>query len=430
MTQEQSPTNSTAASNAERFERDLRQLPIAAVDVAQPDLFSAGFAPRYLARLRQEAPVHHCPEGRFAPYWSITRHSDIEAIELDTETFSSAHANGGITIGSSADDPQFFPAFISMDPPRHATQRRVIAPAFSPDRLAQMEPRIRAWSAEILDALPRGEWFDWVDRVSIELTARTLALLLGFPQDRSRDLIRWSEAMVALPGHPAYSTPENKMRVMKECFDTFDAIWAERLEAPGGDDLISLLAQGEETRHMPKPEFYGNILLLIVGGNDTTRNSISGSIVALHAFPGELQKLRADRDLLANLTPELLRWQTPIAHMRRTATRDVIVGGKTIRRGDKVVLWYLSANRDETLFERPDDFVIDRPNARRHLAFGFGVHRCIGARLADLQVRTLWEEILRRTPTFEVEPNPVRVPSTFINGYQQVMVRLPRPSTE
>jgi cytochrome P450 len=428
MIKEPSSTNKSAAFNAERFEQDLHQLPIEALDVAQPDLFSAGLAPRYLARLRQEAPVHYCPVGRFAPYWSITRHSDIEAIELDTETFSSAHANGGITIGSSADDPQFFPAFISMDPPRHATQRRVIAPAFSPERLAQMAPQIRAWSAEILDALPRDEWFDWVDRVSIELTARTLALLLGFPQERSRDLIRWSEAMVALPGHPAYSTPENKMRVMKECFETFDAIWAQRLESPGGNDLISLLARGEETRHMSKTEFYGNILLLIVGGNDTTRNSISGSIVALHAFPDALQKLRADRDLLANLTPEVLRWQTPIAHMRRTATRDVNVGGKTIRRGDKVVLWYLSANRDETLFERPDAFVIDRPNARRQLAFGFGVHRCIGARLADLQVRTLWEEILSRTPEFEVDADPVRVPSTFINGYQRVMVKLPRPS--
>ncbi|MET3722727.1 cytochrome P450 [Sphingomonas trueperi] len=428
MTHEQSPENSAPASNAQRFEQDLHQLPIAALDVAQPDLFAAGFAPRYLARLRHEAPVHYCAEGRFAPYWSITRHSDIEAIELDTETFSSAHANGGITIGSSAGDPQFFPAFISMDPPRHATQRRVVAPAFSPERLAQMEPQIRAWCVEILEALPHGEWFDWVDRVSIELTARTLALLLGFPQERSRDLIRWSEAMVALPGHPAYSTPENKMRVMKECFDTFDAIWAQRLETPGGDDLISLLARGEETRHMPKPEFYGNVLLLIVGGNDTTRNSISGSVVALHAFPDALQKLRADRALLANLTPELLRWQTPIAHMRRTATRDVTIGDKHIRRGDKVVLWYLSANRDETLFERADDFVLERHNARRHLAFGFGVHRCIGARLADLQVRTLWEEILRRIPAFDVAADPVRVPSTFINGYQQVMVRLPQES--
>ncbi|GAA0733516.1 cytochrome P450 [Sphingomonas sp. ABOLD] len=424
MSNDPRPAEAIGTLDAAHFEQALHRLPVDALNVAQPELFAAGLAPHYLARLRHEAPVHHCAESRFGPYWSITRHSDIEAIELDTETFSSAHANGGITIGSSADDPQFFPAFISMDPPRHAEQRRAVAPAFSPERLAQMAPRLREWAADILDGLPRGSWFDWVDRVSIELSARTLALLLGFPQARSRDLIRWSDAMVALPGHPAFLSLEDKLRVMHECFGTFDAIWAERREASEGDDLISLLARGADTRAMPKDEFYGNILLLIVGGNDTTRNSISGSILAMHRFPEEWRKLQADRDLLANLTPELLRWQTPIAHMRRTATRDVTVGGRTIRRGEKVVLWYLSANRDEALFERPDDFLLDRHNARRHLALGTGMHRCIGARLAELQIRTLWEAMLERALSFEVEAEPLRIPSTFIHGYQRVRVRL------
>ncbi|PCD02959.1 cytochrome P450 [Sphingomonas spermidinifaciens] len=410
--------------DAAYFEAALDRLPIEALNVAQPELFAAGLAPQYLARLRHEAPVHYCAESRFGPYWSITRHADIEAIELNTEVFSSAHANGGITIGSSADDPQFLPAFLSMDPPNHAAQRKVVAPAFAPERLSAMTPRLRAWAAEILDGLPRGSWFDWTDRVSIEFSARTLALLLGFPQARSRDLIHWSDTMVALPGHPAFVSLDHKLRVMHECFGTFDAIRAERRAASEGDDLISLLARGAETRDMPKEEFYGNILLLIVGGNDTTRNSISGSILAMHRFPESWRKLQADRDLLASLTPELLRWQSPIAHMRRTAMCDATIGGRTIRRGDKVVLWYLSANRDEALFEGADDFVLDRQNARRHLAFGFGIHRCIGARLADLQIRTLWEAILERGLSFEVEAEPLRIPSTFINGYQRVLVRL------
>lgn len=404
------------------YEAALTTLPIERIDVAQPRLFQLGLAPRYFERLRREAPVHYCAEGFFGSYWSITRYEDLERVELDTDTFSSDHRNGGMTISSHPDDPQFFPSFIAMDPPRHGEQRKVVAPAFAPQRLSEMAHQVRAWSQEILDGLPIGEPFDWVDRVSVELTARTLAALLGYPIERSRDLIRWSEAMVALPGSPAFPTLESKMRVLKECFDTFDAIWQARLKAPAGNDLISMLARQPETRGMVREEFYGNILLLIVGGNDTTRSSISGSVVAFDRFPVELEKLRAP-GVIANLTSEVLRWQTPIAHMRRTAMRDVSLGGQRILKGDKVVLWYLSANRDEAVFDHAEDFVLDRPNARRHLAFGAGVHRCIGARLADLQVRTLWEEILKRFPRIEMVAPPVRTFSTFTHGFTEMRVR-------
>lgn len=405
------------------YEAALTTLPIERIDVAQPRLFQLGLAPRYFERLRREAPVHYCAEGFFGSYWSITRYEDLERVELDTDTFSSDHRNGGMTISSHPDDPQFFPSFIAMDPPRHGEQRKVVAPAFAPQRLSEMAHQVRAWSQEILDGLPIGEPFDWVDRVSVELTARTLAALLGYPIERSRDLIRWSEAMVALPGSPAFPTLESKMRVLKECFDTFDAIWQARLKAPAGNDLISMLARQPETRGMVREEFYGNILLLIVGGNDTTRSSISGSVVAFDRFPVELEKLRAP-GVIANLTSEVLRWQTPIAHMRRTAMRDVSLGGQRILKGDKVVLWYLSANRDEAVFDHAEDFVLDRPNARRHLAFGAGVHRCIGARLADLQVRTLWEEILKRFPRIELVARPVRTFSTFTHGFTEMQVRI------
>lgn len=413
------------AEDLQDFERELATSAIERIDVARPRLFQLGLAPRYLARMRREAPVHHCTEGSFGAYWSITRHHDVEQVELDTDTFSSDHVNGGITITSRPDDPQFLPSFIAMDPPRHTQQRRVIAPAFAPQRLGEMGGQIRTWCEEILDGLPIGEAFDWVDRVSIELTARTLASLLGYPLDRSRDLIRWSEAMVALPGTPACPTLEDKLRVMNECFATFEAIWRERLAAPAGDDLISMLAGRPETRDMARGEFYGNVMLLIVGGNDTTRSSISGSVVAFDQFPAELEKLRAEPGLIAGLTPEVLRWQTPIAHMRRTAMRDVSLGGRDIAKGDKLVLWYLSANRDDAVFERADDFIIDRPNSRRHMSFGVGIHRCIGARLAELQLRTLWEEILVRFPRIEVLRPPLRSFSTFTHGYSELQVRIP-----
>lgn len=409
-------------------EAALINMPIGRLDVAQPGLFQAGLAGRCFERLRREAPVHHCADGLFGSYWSVTRHRDIETVELDPETFSSDHFNGGITISSHPDEPQFRPSFIAMDPPRHTEQRKAVAPAFAPDRIAQMSAQLREWTVEVLDALPIGESFNWVDRVSVELTARTLALLLGFPQQKSRDLIRWSEAAVALPGSPGFPTLADKLRVMQECFATFDAIWHERLRAPAGQDLIYMLATNPETRGMSAAELQGNLVLLIVGGNDTTRNAISGSVLAFDRFPDERRKLNADPALLDNLTPEVLRWQTPIAHMRRTAMRDVSLGGAAIARGDKVVLWYISGNRDEDVFEHGERFMLDRPNARRHLAFGAGIHRCIGARLADLQLRILWEEILTRFPRIEVVAPPARSFSTFIHGYTELMVRIPERS--
>lgn len=414
-----------APEHAQSLKGQIDGLPIEQLDVGRPDYFEHGVAEHALHRLRREAPVHYCADGLYGAYWSITRHRDVEAIELDPETFSSDHFNGGITIASHPNEPQFFPAFISMDPPRHGEQRKAVAPAFSLDRMNALGEQVRLWCAEILDDLPIGAAFDWVDRVSIGLTARTLALLLGVPQAHARDLIRWSEAAVALPGHPLFPTIEAKLAALNECFAMFDSIWEKRLSDPTGGDLLSLLASRPETRNMAKAEFHGNILLLLVGGNDTTRNSISGSVVAFDRHPAELAKLRAEPGLIRNLAPEIFRWQTPLAHMRRTAVRDVEFEGQRIRKGDKVVLWYLSANRDERIFDEGDAFVIDRRNARRQLALGAGIHRCIGARAAELQVRILWEEILKRFRRIGVTAAPRRTPSCFIHGYQDLIVTIP-----
>lgn len=398
---------------------------LAALNVAQRQHFRDGSAERLLGRLRREAPVHHCPASDFGPYWSITRHADIEAIAGDFERFSSDHRRGGIAIGGEPGAPDLLPMFIAMDPPEHGPGRRAVMPAFSPGRLQLLSDQLRERAEAILDELPVGEPFDWVDRVAIELTAETLALLLGFPREERRRLVRWSDVMTALPGSPAVETMEQKLREIQECFAVFAGIRRRRESAPG-DDLISMLAAGPETRSMSPQEFQGNMMLLIVAGNDTTRNSISGSLVALNRFPAEYARLRDDPRLIEPMMPEVIRWQTPVAHMRRTVTRDLEFSGHAMRRGDKVVLWYLSGNRDEAVFERADAFVIDRPNARRHLSFGHGVHRCLGARLAGLQLRILWEALLPRFPRIELAGEPVRTYSTFLNGYESLPVIIPR----
>jgi cytochrome P450 len=212
---------------------------------------------------------------------------------------------------------------------------------------------------------------------------------------------------------------------MLECLEVFTGLWNERVNSPERrGDLVSMMAHHENTRNMTPTEYFGNLILLIVGGNDTTRNSMTGGLYALSQNPAEYDKLRRDRGVIPNMVSEIIRWQTPLAHMRRTATRDLEFRGKQIRKGDKVVMWYLSGNRDETAIERPDDFIIDRKNPRHHISFGFGIHRCMGNRLAEMQLRILWEEIMRRFSRVEVVGEPERVRSNFVRGYKTLPVRL------
>ena len=400
-------------------------LPLDKLNPAQPALFQADAMWPIFERLRAEAPVHYCTEPELGPYWSITKYNDIMAIDTNHQVFSSDFMLGGITIagGQANMDPQ--PMFIAMDPPKHDVQRKAVTPAVSPMNLALMAPQIRERAGQILDSLPIGEEFDWVSLVSKELTGMTLATLFDMPQEDRRQLIYWSDVVTAVPGQGLIDTLEQKMAIFGEYHAYFTKLWNAKVNSPPSGDLISMLAHSPATRNMEPREYFGNVVLLTVGGNDTTRNTISGSILALNQNPDQYAKLRADPSLIPSMVSETIRWQTPLAHMRRTALQDYEFRGQQIKKGDKVVMWYVSGNRDEEVIDRPNDYIIDRERPRQHISFGFGIHRCVGNRLAELQLNIIWEEILKRFPEIVVTGEPKRVYSSFVKGYETLPVMIP-----
>jgi cytochrome P450 len=398
-------------------------MPLEQIDVADARIFQNDVWPGWFARLRRDDPVHYVADSQFGPFWSVTKYKDIMKVETNPKVFSSAF---GITLLDQ--ETQYRLAmFIAMDPPKHDVQRLVVAPIVAPGNLANMAGLIRERAIKVLDNLPRGEPFDWVEHVSIELTTQMLATLFDYPFEKRRDLTHWSNVATTNFKDPdaLVKTEEERFNELKKMAAAMMGLWNERVNAPLGSDLISMLAHGEATRNMDPMEFMGNCVLLIVGGNDTTRNSISGGLWALNQHPGEYRKLRENPDLIPNMVPEIIRWQTPISYMRRTALEDAELGGKTIRAGDKLAMWYISGNRDPEAIEYPDSFIIDRARPRQHLSFGFGIHRCVGNRLAELQLTILWEEIMKRFPFIEVIEEPKRVFSTFVHGISSMMVRIP-----
>ena len=403
---------------------DAESLPLAAIDVSDPRLYQEDVWRPYFARLRREDPVHYCPQSLYGPYWSVTKYQDIMQVEVNHQVYSSEL--GGIAI---EDQPKGLErqSFLRMDPPKHDEQRVVVSPVVAPGNLANMEGMIRERTARVLDGLPRNETFDWVDRVSIELTTMMLATLFDYPWDDRRQLTYWSDVAIAnvrAPDAPVHSE-EEKFAELTRMTEALGKLFNERAQLPPKFDLLSMLAHDPATRGMPFREFMGNLTLLIVGGNDTTRNSMTGGLMALNGHPGEYRKLRDNPALIPGMVSEIIRYVTPVIHMRRTATQDAELGGKEIKKGDKVVMWYVSGNRDPEAIADPDNFIIDRPRPRQHLSFGFGIHRCVGNRLAELQLRILWEEILPRYPVIEVMGPPRRTYSNFIHGIRSLPVRIP-----
>ena len=404
---------------------DPYSIPLEKIDVSDAELFETDTHWGYFERLRKEAPVHFCAESDYGPYWSVTRFDDIVRVEKDPETFSS-HRN--ITINETNPDFPISPGFIAMDGAQHLAHRTVCQPTVAPRNLALLEPLIRERAREILDHLPVAETFNWVERVSIELTTAMLATLFDFPQEQKDKLTYWSDIATTSPGQTGmvHVTEEQRRAALLDCLETFQRLWKAREGRTGADrlDLVTALANADATRHLTPMDYLGTLILLIVGGNDTTRNSITGGVLALNEYPAEYEKLRRNPGVIPNMVSEMIRWQTPLAHMRRSATRDAEIAGQKISAGDKVIMWYVSANRDETAIDRANEFLIDRRNPKHHLSFGWGVHFCVGSRLAEMQLRVLWEEILERFDRVEVVGEPVRVRSCFVKGFSQLPVRV------
>ena len=400
-------------------------------DVSRAELWAEDRWQEPFRQMRAEAPVHYCPESKFGPYWSVSTYKPIQHIEALPKIFSSSWEYGGIVVaGERVEDlPEGaipMPMFIAMDPPQHTAQRRTVAPAFGPSETERMRADTIARTSAVIDSLPIGQPFDWVEQLSIELTTQMLAILFDFPWEDRHKLTHWSDVLGDIENGDTLEQRHARLATAFEMGAAFKQLWDHKAQNPGPHDLISIMLQSDAMKEMSEQEFMGNLILLIVGGNDTTRNSMSAYAYGLSKFPEERAKLEAnhDHDLAVNAMHEILRWQTPLAHMRRTATEDAEVEGQLIRKGDNVVLWYASANRDESVFPDSDRIIVDRANARRHLAFGYGIHRCVGARVAELQLTTLISEMQKRRLRVNVLGEPERVPASFVHGYKKMVVEL------
>ena len=408
---------------------DVATLKLEDIDMSNPFLYRQHQWQSYFKRLRDERPVHYQKSSPFGAFWSITRYDDIVFVDKSHELFS---AEPVIVIGKppAGLDVEMF---IAMDPPKHDVQRQAVQGVVAPKNLKEMEGLIRSRVQEILDDLPLDTPFDWVERVSKEITARMLATLLDFPYEQRHKLGYWSDTLAGSAEATGGEISDNDVlfNAAADMAKQFAALWHAKAAQqaagePMGFDLISLMLSNDDTKdliHRPM-EFLGNLALLIVGGNDTTRNSMTGGVYALNLFPEQFVKLKNQPSLIPNMVSEIIRWQTPLAYMRRIAKQDIEMHGQTIRKGDKILMWYASGNRDERVIEQPDAFLIDRKGARNHLSFGFGVHRCMGNRLAEMQLRILWEELLLRFDNIEVLGEPELVQSNFVRGYAKMMVKL------
>ena len=400
-------------------------------DVSRSDIYVEDRWQPIFAEMRAKAPVNKVTGTPYGDFWNVTTVKAIQHVESFPDLYSSSWDKGGITIGEPPADitpeelaERRLPMFIAMDRPEHTGQRRTVAPAFTPSEIDQLSEEVRMRTAAVLDSLPYGEQFDWVEKVSVELTTGMLAILFGFPWEDRHLLTFWSDWAGDVELGLARELQEVRWEIFGEMAQYFQRLWVDRMGKPPSRDLISMMVHSEAMNHMSPQEFMGNLILLIVGGNDTTRNTMSGIIHGLHSFPDQRIIFENDPSVIPNAVQECIRFQTPLAHMRRTATADAELFGHQIKAGDKLILWYLGANRDEEVFTNPDQLDLRRENARRHVAFGYGIHRCVGARLAELQLKILLEEMHKRRMRVHVTGKVERVRANFVHGFRKMETTL------
>ena len=404
--------------------------PISRWDVGRMDVFNEDRWQPIFRDMRAQAPINKVTGGVNGDYWNVSTYEAIQYVEAHPEIYSSSHLLGGISI---VDPPAgmahnvSLPMFIAMDRPDHTARRRTIVNAFTPAEMARRSAEIRERTERLLDTLPIGEQFDWVSRVSVELTTSMLAILFDFPREDSHLISYWSDWITTIAVGQVPEILAGRLNASQQMSEYFTRLWNERKNAKTpGSDLLSLMLNSDSLNAMSPQEFMGTMMLLVVGGNDTTRNTMSGLVLALDQFPEQRAKLEANPALAATTVAETIRYVSPVLHMRRTATVDTELFGHQIRQGDKVILWYGSANFDDSKFDQPEQYRVDRDNAGRHLAFGFGIHRCIGARLAEMQLRILIEEILARRLRVHVTGDLIRNGGPFMHALRKLEVSVER----
>ncbi len=400
-------------------------------DVSNSALYRDDTWQPIFAEMRAQAPVNKITGTPYGDFWNVTTVETIQHVESQPEIYSSSWRYGGITLTEPPRDiapeeleERRLPMFIAMDRPEHTGQRRTVSEGFTPSEVAKMEAEIRARTQGVLDSLPWDEQFDWVDKVSIELTTGMLAILFGFPWQDRRLLTFWSDWAGDVELSFARELAETRWQIFTEMATYFKGLWLDRMGKPPSRDLISMMIHSDAMNHMSPQEFMGNLILLIVGGNDTTRNTMSGIVHALDKFPDQRALFEADPSVITNGVQECIRYVTPLAHMRRTATQDADLFGQQVKAGDKLALWYISGNRDESVFPNADKLDLTRENARRHVAFGYGIHRCVGARLAELQLRVLMEEMHERRMRVNLTGKVERTRNNFVHGHTRMEVTL------
>jgi cholest-4-en-3-one 26-monooxygenase len=392
------------------------------IDLAHPDNYHSGPPHHMFEVLRREAPVFWHPDAETPGFWALTCHAEVAHASRNPQIYSAQQRTVFMFESNEEDLTNLQMMLVTRDPPNHTKLRRLVSLGFTPRRIAMLEEKVRLRAGEIIDRVAaRGEC-DFVTDLAADLPLQVIAELVGVPMEDRGKVFEWSNKLIGFDD-PEYSGDREQQKQSAMDVYLYANQLAEKRREEPKDDLTSIIMNGEvDCERLTEMEYDLFFLLLIVAGNETTRNAISGGMLALIQHPEQRARLIANPALMTSATEEILRWVTPVNCFRRTAMQDTEIGGQAVREGDQVVMFYPTANRDERVFANPGQFDVARtPND--HLAFGMGTHFCLGNALARLEIKIMFEELLRRLPDIELAGPVERLRSSFINGIKRMPVR-------